>query len=720
MEKIRTNHMIVQFLWKEFLEDYDFFKIEYGNIDFDNITSIYCKLEGLCPNSAICAFDKMAKNAQSGEPSKHRIFLFASSKKEKVTMAQLQECLKKVNVKIKQITYCPAYNEGIYTYNMLNLLLSMIPNRNKTLSYAHGKLICGTCSSIYNKGRSAGEELGLHISFDYDNLLTARTLTFAEEDKVEKKNKKDSPVYHLEFDEKRIYFSSKKKKGTKEYYHHPSVFRKDNKNHIPFLGFCDIEHFEESQAYLIRSVLQDFLTTCSKYVSVNPIEYKKPTLLKAQDAEFRKEDELLRDMLYTSWIEIACHTTETGVEELRNLIEKKSREYIKKLFGNSFEGCYEKDKSRKQICIRIVGDKDQEGKLSDSEHKTLDYRRLKEKMELMEKKIPTQDVMIKSEIEAATIKNIFRQILIKDYCIKEALPQYMTDRFKGCVITYAEKKKNGLYYFVQLAIGKDGSITYKVGEPRLPHDKVITVMGENFESYEYHIPAFNKGYNENFIYCIEKDGITYNIYDTCEFVFPEMEEIHRSLVELRNVQVPVEVYKDLMDKVQSNESKTLCKQRICEYADNVPHDLFYSDIKKLGKEAPSEKKLTLKLMRFVTSKYNIKKGQDFRTAGRSEETLAACANVHYWKQDTKLWKYCAGPNTKGKFHCINHKVYVRELVSDTTPNEAFVNELIYSLGDGWNKINEFSVHPSIFKFLKERLEVYKVQEQLNELTKKVK
>ena len=147
---------------------------------------------------------------------------------------------------------------------MLNLLLSMIPNRNKALSYAHGILICGSCSSIYNKGSSAGEELGLHISFDYDNLLTARTLTLAEEDKIKKKNKKDSLVYHLEFDETRIYFSSKKKKGTKEYYNHPSVFRKDNKNHIPFLGFGDIEHFEESQAYLIRSVLQDFLSTYSK------------------------------------------------------------------------------------------------------------------------------------------------------------------------------------------------------------------------------------------------------------------------------------------------------------------------------------------------------------------------------------------------------------------------------------------------------------------------
>ena len=140
----------------------------------------------------------------------------------------------------------------------------------------------------------------------------------------------------------------------------------------------------------------------------------------------------------------------------------------------------------------------------------------------------------------------------------------MIERFKGCVITYAEKKKNNLYYFAQLTIAKDGSIAYKVGEPRLAHDGVITVLGENFESHEYHIPAFKKGYNENFIYCIEKDGITYNIYDTCEFVFPEMEEIHQALVRLKNVQVPVEVYHDLMDMVQSNESKVLCKQRIRE------------------------------------------------------------------------------------------------------------------------------------------------------------
>ena len=98
--------------------------------------------------------------------------------------------------------------------------------------------------------------------------------------------------------------------------------------------------------------------------------------------------------------------------------------------------------------------------------------------------------------------------------------------------------------------------------------------------------------------------------------------------------------------------------------------------------------------------------------------MGACVNVHYWKYSPNTWMYCAGPNPSGNFSSIDNKVHVRELVCDKTPDEAFVNELICSLGDGWNKINEFSVHPSIFKFLKERLEMYKVKEQLDEISSK--
>ena len=495
MEKIRTNHIKVDFLWDEFLEDFDLYKIEYSDAyDFDNNLGIYCKLEGLCPNSSVCAFNKMVKEGKADAPTKHRIFLFASAKKEGITTTVLQERLEKVNVKIKQICYTPGYREGIYPHNMLNLLLSMMPNKDKTLSYAHGKLICGTCSSLYNKGKKQGEELGLQLEFAYGGLLQAHTSTFAEADKVENSKKKDSLVYHLEFGDERIYFSSQKKKGTKEYYNHPSIFRKNNKNRIPFLDFSDIDHLEESQAYIISSVLNEFLCTYSKYISVDPIVYQAPHLLQSQEAEFKNEDDLVRNMLSSSWIDISCHTKEEGVEERRALIEEKSKAYINKLFKTGFEGTFSKTKGKDRICIRIVGDKDQEAELSTAKRKSKDKHRLQEKLDLMEKQIPVQDSMIGSEINDATIKNIFRQILIKENCLQSTLPQAMIERFKGCVITYAESKvKSKDYYFAQMTIDNDGQLSYRDIEKKIPQEGVISVLDANFEMHEYQIPDFRKG-----------------------------------------------------------------------------------------------------------------------------------------------------------------------------------------------------------------------------------
>ena len=359
--------------------------------------------------------------------------------------------------------------------------------------------------------------------------------------------------------------------------------------------------------------------------------------------------------------------------------------------------------------------KDLEAELSTAKRKSKDKHRLQEKLDLMEKQIPVQDSMIGSEINDATIKNIFRQILIKRNCLQSTLPQAMIERFKGCVITYAESKvKSKDYYFAQMTIYNDGQLSYRDIEKKIPQDGVISVLDANFEMHEYQIPDFRKGYNKDFIYCIEKDGVRYSIYDTEEYIFPELDEMTRALKELKDTIVPAEAYQLLMDNVQSASAKALCQQRMREYKDGVQHNSFYKDIKVIGKEDG----VTRKLMRLVTKELGIKQGQDFRTAARREETLGACVNVHYWKYSSNTWMYCAGPNPSGNFSSIDNKIHVRELVCDQSPDETFVNELICSLGDGWNKINEFSVHPSIFKFLKERLEIYKAKEQLDELSKK--
>ena len=106
---------------------------------------------------------------------------------------------------------------------------------------------------------------------------------------------------------------------------------------------------------------------------------------------------------------------------------------------------------------------------------------------------------------------------------------------------------------------------------------------------EYQIPDFKKGYNKDIIYCIEKDGVKYNIYDTEEYIFPELDEMTRALKELKDTIVPAEAYQLLMDNVQSVDAKTFCQQRMRENKDGVLHNQFYKDIKIIGKRRRSYK-----------------------------------------------------------------------------------------------------------------------------------
>ncbi|EJX03354.1 hypothetical protein EVA_08534 [gut metagenome] len=713
MERIRTNHFSVEIRWDQFLEDYDLFKLVYEAVDYERLTSIYRKLEGVCPNSAVYAFDCKERTTAKGEIGKHRIFLFASDKAAQFSKAVLQELLKSMDIIIREICTPSAAEQEIYPRHFLNLLLSLLPNRNRTLSYAHGKLICGTCSSVFNKGRKAGEELGLQLVFEHDHFFTAHTLTFAETDKVETHQRAHSLAYHLEFDEQRIYFSTKSRKGSKEYYHHPSVFRKDKKNRIPFLDFSCLHHFEESQGFILDTVFQEFWSAYARYLSYKSVVYDKPLLLESKNTELKQENLLLQALMADSWLDVRCHTTQEGGAQQCEQVVRCAKEVLRKLFGKESDDFFCAAPSKQRLCIRLVGDKKQEEKLSLEVRKPLDKRRLTEKWELIEKGVPTQDIMLGSTVDEPTLKNLFRQLLIKECCLKETLPRYMIERFKGCLFTYAEKKvQTEMYYLVQLSVQEDGEVSYQVYEPQVPYHGALVLWNGQQEMKEYCLPSFRDGYKNDSFYCVEKGGTSYMIYDTCEFVFPEMEEMHRSLKALQDEMIPVEAYRDVWAWVQSEESKTLCRDRLRDYPVEVPHRLFYSDFSKLDRSIPREERNLRNLMRLLTNKWGIKKGQDFRTKSRREETLAACVNVHYWKQHDHLWKYCAGPNTDGNFQVIHHKVYIRDLVCDGTADEAFIHELISSLGDGWNRIHEFSVHPSVFKFMKERLEMYKVKEQL--------
>ena len=772
MITVRTNNLGREphFCLDKFLVDYDLYKVDYEIFDEEKRVSVYCRLEGLCANSAVYAYN---------DNRKHRIFLFAAAKKEDMTRTRMKEALKDADVRITQITpgMEPA-REGLYTNRMLNLLLALLPNQDKALSYAHGKLIYGSLDNPYNKGRRAGEELGLYIYFSFDACLTAKTLTFSEASASKKRAKKTMTdvdeatqeksayiePYYLQFDEagKRVYYSTFKKEESQQvYYNSPSRLRKDNKNRIPFLGFkkdSSLEHllyFEESQAYRLHLVMQEFQERFGKYLEATPVVYNNVDRLEMSDVEFANEDNLLRELFRSSWINIVCEVDDDEAREKHREVMRKVKAFERKLFEKeSFEGCYAYAPGKKQLCIRIVADMDDEKDADTCKH-------FARKLEWIRQGIPTQDIMKTTDVVSAasdawdwsdgeenesngddtkvsvTVKNVFRQLLVKMHCLQGSLPQYMADCFKGCTITYAERKpsektsgekkpgEKATWYVVQLEVDETGRARYRrVGPAPVETYKDVTVMtllDEKLNDKEYSLPMMKDGHKPGKLFCIERQGARYAIYDTYEFVFPEVERIHRNLQPHSAVSNSAAVYASiervLEDCKANEESIRFCRKLAAEYPDSRAHKSFYKkDIKKLFEMNSGDKNLKKRVNKMLKDEYNIKKGPDFRTKKSCEETLGACVDMHYWREADNCWKYCVGPHKEGKFDTIHNKVYIRKLVCEQgNPDPAFMERLIRSLGDGWNRISEFSAHPSIFKFLRERLAMYKIEMRAKEV-----
>ncbi len=88
-------------------------------------------------------------------------------------------------------------------------------------------------------------------------------------------------------------------------------------------------------------------------------------------------------------------------------------------------------------------------------------------------------------------------------------------------------------------------------------------------------------------------------------------------------------------------------------------------------------------------------------------------DVNYWQIDECHWCYSAGlrgcelNGTKTDFP---HKTHIRHIVSSQPIARKSIEEiLIRSLEDGWLRKNNNSVHPAIYKFMKEYLEILKTK-----------
>lgn len=94
-------------------------------------------------------------------------------------------------------------------------------------------------------------------------------------------------------------------------------------------------------------------------------------------------------------------------------------------------------------------------------------------------------------------------------------------------------------------------------------------------------------------------------------------------------------------------------------------------------------------------------------------SYGAYMDVNYWQIDECHWCYSAGlrgcelNGTKTDFP---HKTHIRHIVSSQPIARKSIEEiLIRSLEDGWLRKNNNSVHPAIYKFMKEYLEILKTK-----------
>ena len=94
-------------------------------------------------------------------------------------------------------------------------------------------------------------------------------------------------------------------------------------------------------------------------------------------------------------------------------------------------------------------------------------------------------------------------------------------------------------------------------------------------------------------------------------------------------------------------------------------------------------------------------------------SYGAYVDINYWQIDDCHWCYSAGLRGRelnGTKTDFPHKTHIRHIVSSQTiARKSIESILIRSLEDGWLRKNNNSVHPAIYKFMKEYLEILRTK-----------
>lgn len=508
--RIITNRLVANIDYDLMLNYYSFFLISLVDAQKNHI-SVYSSLEDLLTSRSGCtvvAFDG-ERRPKGDDLNYRRLYVVACKEDSSITKDDVIKCL----TDKCDIEEADGYTlrKKVPTNQLLNVLLTLLPNSQQSVLYAHGKYLVGNCKDWNKNYNKRGELVFLHVFIDTSCCLRSRVQTLTKESQFRnKKILKGATPYYLSFDEEgNIHLSTKAQvEDDDRFYDFKPKGRDSQKNMLPFLCYKDIADFKQCQAYVLNSLVRQ-MNDAYDFLTVELDCFTPADVFMDKSAYNDIEEQYVEDFKRT-------HNVRTEVLDEDPAMLKMSQKVndILAEIGVANNGCAE------DAIIRIVPSLDKDEKLKKEERNKEKTRQSQSKLEYHKRGIPVQDVTVDhDDINKETVKNLIRQLAVKDYCLKLTLPQHVGEHFNGCTIVYGERS-NGKYDIVTFCLdAEDIAISYDSAADD-GNDPYVASLGMFVE-----LKRVGKQGKRDTFFLIKKGNVTYQIFNTEQFVLPEVDNM---------------------------------------------------------------------------------------------------------------------------------------------------------------------------------------------------
>ena len=690
--RVITSRFKTKFEYERMLERFSIFLISLNTTKGIH-TSVYSKLEEVIlsrTGATIIAFDVEKENRQDAYK---RLYLVMADKASDLKKSDLSNCLPTDTFSIEEADTF-ALQRDVPPNQVLNALLTLLPNLQYPTLYAHGKYLVGGCKDWNKNRKKRGEYVFLHIFFDYSCCLRSRSQTLTHESQFNKSELKGEQPYYVTYSETdSVHLSTSPNNGdTEKFYDFKPKKRRQDKNSIPFLCYKDSKDFKESQVYVLNDIVKQLSESFYDFLNIEPLTYQPEKTFLGKWASNQEEEIFLKDYLQSHNVVVEI------LDDTIHAIRKKDQ--VEAVLSEIYQPT--SDELPKTV-IRIVPSLQKDEMLQKNQRNAEKSRQSQNKKQYHDKKIAVQDITEDHEdINTATIENLLRQLVVKDCCLNGKLPKYVAEHFGECNVIYGVLEK-GVYQSVILNVTGNN---FSCGYDSIEYDK--RELWVDKLSLSIPLPIDSKSYDRKNLFIIEKKGIVYQLYNSQEFVFPEVDTMLSILEDRDRQSIPAHCYEQFLPLLGDNaEVQLLCRQRM-RSSNDIPKDVFEKDCNAL-KKCNSNINGVIKAIR---KECNFTALPQFKNNEYVSWTLSAYSNISFWEMpNSNGMHWCYSVGLKSRNYKVRtefpHKTHIHHIHTNKPVTQENIEHLIIdSLQDGWLRMNEFSIEPSIFKFAREAMEIY--------------